>query len=222
MGECSAAKRPARLRSVWIGLIWIGVWRWKRLVLLINGRDVQEVGETLDPVLAARRNYRFGNLGGNPGDGSKGALIGRLEIDSFLAGRVYISNRRIHRHNSRPTGIENAIPIIGRIRIVPVVFFRIEKSILIGVFAEQKLASDATDHQKFSRGLERAIAWKVGRLKRNIILRFRSTRRHCVIVVPPVEDCGNDIRGHSVEHAEFISRGLIHVEAALFIGDAEK
>ena len=186
---------------------------------MINGGDVQEAGDILDPVLAARRNDRFGNLGGNSGDGRKAGLIGGLEIDSFLAGGVYVLNRRSHGHDSRPTGIENAVAIIGRIRFVPVVFFGIEKSILVGIFAQQKLTSDTPDHQKFPRGLERAVARKIGRLKGNIILRFRSTRRHGVILVPPVDDCGNDIvvcRQETVDMCD-----LIHVEAALFIDDAE-
>jgi len=126
----------------WVDLDW--VWRGRRLVLWVNGRDVQQVGEILDPVLAPRRNDRFGNLGGNPGDGSKAGLIADWR---FTGPRRAAFTFRTEESTSRfqTNRLENAI----RLSADKIRFRRLLRDREVHSdwrLRPAKLASDATDH----------------------------------------------------------------------------
>ena len=97
--------------------------------------------------------------------------------------------------------VEKPVMVIRRKRVVPIVLFRVKQPILVGVFSHKKVARQAADHQQFASGLERAVAGQSGWLQRDVIVCFRPARRYFIIGIPPVEQCGDDIRSHAGEFA---------------------
>ena len=188
--------------------------------MILDRHDVQQVGQVFEPVLAPVSDNRFCDVGGNPPYGSKGCFIRGLHVNAVLSRRVHVLNRGVNGENARPAFIRNTRPTVRSRGVRAVVSHAVEGTILIGALSEQKFAGDSTHHQAFPRGLQRAISWEAGWLKDRIVVGFGSTRCHSVVLVPPVDDRGSNIRCHPVKFRQFLGRSAIHVETAFFVSDS--
>ena len=151
-------------------------------------------------------------------------LVGRrgAQVELRFSARADQRARRSRRDRARPTGVEQAVGVIGRIALRAVVLVRVELAVEVLVLAADIAREGARDELELGDRAERRVSRLVAEVAAFVELVLGAHHAGVVIGVAPVDDRVGDIGAHVGKLEQHQPRRGVDVDLRVLVLRAEE